>query len=128
MKKTINSQEAPKPVGPYNQAVQVDKFLFISGQLPIDPKVGKIMTTDIVTQTHQVMENIKAILAAADYSVSNIVQTTVYLSLMTNFEEFNMEYAKYFDSEYPARATAACELKTGALIEISAVAYKEQRD
>jgi 2-iminobutanoate/2-iminopropanoate deaminase len=128
MTKTIHSQEAPQPIGPYSQAVQADKFLFISGQLPINPKVGKIVATDIVTQTRQVMENIRAILAAANYSVSNIIQTTVYLSSMANFEEFNREYAKHFTAAYPARATVACELKTGALIEISAVAYKGQRD
>jgi 2-iminobutanoate/2-iminopropanoate deaminase len=124
MKKTIHSQEAPKPIGPYSQAVQADKFLFISGQLPVDPKVGKIVAADITQQTRQVLENIKAILAVADYSVSDIVQTTVYLSTMAQFEEFNQEYAKHFTSEYPARATVACDLKTGALVEISAVAYK----
>jgi 2-iminobutanoate/2-iminopropanoate deaminase len=124
MKKTIHSQEDPKPIGPYSQAVQTDKFLFISGQLPVDPKAGKIVTADIAGQTRQVLENIKAILSAADYSVSDIVQTTVYLSSMAQFEEFNQEYAKHFTSEYPARATVACDLKTGALVEISAVAYK----
>ncbi len=124
MKKTIHSQEAPQPIGPYSQAVQTDKFLFISGQLPIDTKTGKIVASDIATQTRQVLENIKAILAAADYSVNNIVQTTVYLTAMTHFEEFNREYAKHFTTEYPARATVACDLKTGALVEISAVAYR----
>jgi 2-iminobutanoate/2-iminopropanoate deaminase len=124
MKKTIHSQEVPQPIGPYSQAVQADKFLFISGQLPIDPKVGEIIAIDIATQTRQVMENIKAILAAADYSINDIVQTTVYLSLMAHFEEFNREYAKHFLTGFPARVTVACELKTGALIEISAVAYK----
>jgi 2-iminobutanoate/2-iminopropanoate deaminase len=128
MKKIIHNQKAPHPIGPYSQAVQADKFLFISGQLPIDPKVGKIETTDIASQTRQVMENIKAILAAADYSANDIVQTTVYLSSMASFEEFNREYAKHFTAEYPARATVACELKKGALVEISAVAHKEQRD
>jgi 2-iminobutanoate/2-iminopropanoate deaminase len=124
MKRIVHSIEAPKPVGPYSQAVQADRFLFISGQLPIDPKIGKIVATDITAQTRQVLENIKIILAAADYSVGDIVQTTVYLSSMTSFEEFNREYAKHFTVNYPARATVACELKTGALIEISAVAYK----
>ena len=71
------------------------------------------------------MENIKAILQAADYSLKDIVQTTVYLSSMTHFEGFNHEYAKYFQADYPARATVACELKAGALVEVSAVAYKE---
>ncbi len=71
------------------------------------------------------MENIKAILDAADYTLKDVTQTTVYLASMALFEEFNREYAKYFIDQYPARATVACELKAGALVEISAIAYKE---
>jgi 2-iminobutanoate/2-iminopropanoate deaminase len=125
MKKTILNPKAPKPIGPYNQAVQAGKFLFISGQLAIDAKQSKIVTSDITTQTHQVIENIKAILEAANYGWEDVVSTTVYLASMALFEEFNHEYAKHFSSDFPARATIACELKTGALVEISAVAYKE---
>ena len=125
MKKLILSQKAPKPVGPYSQAVQVDKFLFISGQLAIDPKQGKIVATDIKTQTQQVIENIKAIVEAANFSLEDIVQTTVYLSSMDLFEEFNREYAKYFNGAYPSRVTIGCELKSDALLEIAAIAYKE---
>jgi 2-iminobutanoate/2-iminopropanoate deaminase len=125
MKKIILSPNAPKPIGPYNQAVQAGKFLFVSGQLAIDPKQGKIAATDIIAQTRQVMENIKAILSSADYALNDIVQTTVYLSSMTLFEEFNHEYAKYFDGDFPSRATVASELKTGALVEVSIVAYKD---
>ncbi len=128
MKKIIQTTEAPKPVGPYSQAVQAGDFLFISGQLPIDPKVGKIAATDIAGQTRQVMENVKAILSAADYTLSEIVQTTIYLTSMADFEEFNREYAKYFTAQYPARATVACLLKAGALLEVAAVAYKAHRD
>jgi len=125
MKKVVLSQNAPKPIGPYNQAVQAGKFLFVSGQLAIDPKEGKINAQTITLQTHQVMENIKAILEAADYSLKDVVQSTVYLSSMLLFEEFNREYAKYFEAEFPARATVGSELKAGALVEVSVVAYKD---
>ncbi len=125
MKKTILSQNAPKPIGPYNQAVQAGKFLFVSGQLAIDPKEGKIVAPDVTLQTRQVMENIKAILEAAGYSLKDIVQSTVYLASMGLFDDFNREYAKYFDGDYPARATVGCELKAGALVEVSVVAYKD---
>ena len=125
MKKTILNPNAPRPIGPYSQAVQADKFLFISGQLAIDAKQSKIVANDITTQTRRVMDNIKAILEAADYDLENVVSTTVYLASMSLFEEFNHEYAKFFSDDFPARATVACELKAGALVEISAVAYKE---
>jgi 2-iminobutanoate/2-iminopropanoate deaminase len=125
MKKTILNPNAPKPVGPYSQAVQAGKFLFVSGQLAFDPKQSKIVSTDIAAQTIQVMENIRAILEAADYKITDVVSTTVYLASMKLFEEFNHEYAKFFSGDFPARATVACELKAGALVELSVVAYKE---
>ncbi len=99
MKKIVLSQNAPKPIGPYNQAVQAGNFLFVSGQLAIDPKEGKIVAEDIALQTRQVMENIKAILEAAGYSLKDVVQSTVYLSSMALFDEFNREYAKYFEAD-----------------------------
>ncbi len=123
--KPILTANAPKPLGPYSQAVQAGKYLFISGQLAVEPKDGKLLEADIVVQTRQVMENIAAILEAADYNIGNVVQTTVYLSSMALFADFNREYSKYFQINAPARATVACELKAGALIEVSAVAYKE---
>ena len=125
MKKVVLSENAPKPLGPYSQAVQAAKLLFVSGQLAIDPAKGKIVAKDITEQTRQVMENIKAILEAAGYSLKDVVQSNVYLSSMTLFDEFNREYAKYFESEFPARATAGIELKSDALIEVSVVAYKD---
>jgi 2-iminobutanoate/2-iminopropanoate deaminase len=124
MKETVLSTKAPKPVGPYSQGVMADKFLFVSGQLPIDLKQGKIVAVDIESQTKQVMENIKAILEAAGYEMKDVVSTTAYLSFMTLFDQFNAEYAKFFEGEFPARATVACELKAGALVEVSAVAYR----
>src|SRR5665647_23573 len=125
MKKFVLTSNAPKPIGPYNQAVQAGNFLFISGQLAIDPKEGKIIVENIQLQTMQVMENIKAILEAASYSLKDVIQSTVYLSSMALFNEFNCEYAKYFESDYPARATVGIELKPGALIEISVIAFKD---
>jgi 2-iminobutanoate/2-iminopropanoate deaminase len=125
MKKIVLSHNAPKPLGPYSQAVQASKLLFVSGQLAIDPAEGKIVARDVTLQTRQVMENIKAILEAAGYSLKDVVQSTVYLSSMTLFDEFNREYAKYFESEFPARATVGIELKSGALVEVSVVAYKD---
>jgi len=125
MKKTVNTEGAPKPLGPYSQAVRAGKLLFISGQLPIDPKEGKITARDITGQTVQVMENIKAIMQTAGYDFSEVVQTNVYLSSMALFSEFNSAYAKYFNKDFPARATVGTQLAAGVLIEISMVAYKE---
>ena len=125
MKKVVLTQKAPKPIGPYNQAVQAGNFLFVSGQLAIDPKDDKLVVENIMLQTHQVLENIKAILEAAGYCLKDIVQSTVYLSSISLFEEFNREYAKYFESDFPARATVGAELKSGALVEVSVIAYKD---
>ena len=125
MKKAVLSQNAPKPIGPYNQAVQAGNFLFVSGQLAIDLKDGKLIVENIRLQTHLIMENIKAILEAAGYSLKDVVQSTVYLSSMTLFDEFNREYAKFFDGDFPARSLVGSELKRGALVEVSVVAYKD---
>jgi 2-iminobutanoate/2-iminopropanoate deaminase len=125
MKTIINTINAPKPVGPYSQAVKAGKFLFISGQLAIDPKEGKILAPDIKAQTARIMENIKAILEVADFDLVDVVQTSIYLSSMTLLSDFNNTYAKYFDNNFPARATVGIQLMPGALVEISAVAYKE---
>jgi 2-iminobutanoate/2-iminopropanoate deaminase len=125
MKKAVFTPKAPKPIGPYNQAVQECNFLFVSGQLAIDPKEGKLIIENIKLQTRQVMENIKAILEVAGFSLKDVVQSTVYLSSMLLFEEFNLEYAKYFENDFPSRATVGVELKLGALVEVSVVAYKD---
>ena len=125
MKKIVHTENAPKPAGSYNQAVQAGKFLFVSGQLAIDPKEGKIVATDIKGQTARVMKNIKAVLQVAGYQLSHVVQVNVYLASMKLFSEFNTEYAKYFSKDFPARATVGVELVPNALVEISAVAYKE---
>jgi 2-iminobutanoate/2-iminopropanoate deaminase len=125
MKQPIFTDKAPKPIGPYNQAVRAGNFLFVSGQLAIDPKQGKIVADSITLQTRQVMENIGAILQAAGYSLKDLVQTTVYLSSLSLFDEFNAEYSKFFAGDFPSRSTIGSELKADAFVEISAVAYKE---
>jgi 2-iminobutanoate/2-iminopropanoate deaminase len=112
-------------MGPYSQGVKAGKFLFVSGQVAIDPKKGRIVAGDIKAQTIQVMENIKAILQADGYDFNNVVQSNVYLSSMKLFTEFNEEYAKYFVKDFPARATAGIALMPSALVEISVIAYKE---
>jgi 2-iminobutanoate/2-iminopropanoate deaminase len=125
MKQVIKTENAPKPVGPYSQAIKADKFLFVSGQVAINPEEGKIVANSIREQTIQVMENIKAILQAAEYSFNDVIQSNVYLSSMKLFSKFNDEYAKYFDKEFPTRATIGIELMPSALVEISVIAYKE---
>ena len=125
MRKVIHTENAPKPAGPYSQGIKVAKFLFISGQIAIDPTQGKIVATNITEQTKTAMENIKAILEKADYNFTHVIQSNVYLSSMALFSEFNKEYAKYFDKEPPTRATVGIELMQGALVEISMIAYKE---
>jgi 2-iminobutanoate/2-iminopropanoate deaminase len=96
MKKVIQTENAPEPVGPYSQTVKVDKFLFVSGQVAIDHREGRIVANGIREQTARVMENIKAILQAAGYNLSDVVQSNVYLSSMALFSEFNTEYARVF--------------------------------
>jgi 2-iminobutanoate/2-iminopropanoate deaminase len=125
MKKVIQTENAPAPVGPYSQGIKVDNFLFVSGQVAIDPEKGRIVAKGIRQQTSRVMKNIKAILQAAGYSLSDVVQSNVYLSSMALFSEFNDEYAKYFDKSFPTRATVGIELMPGALVEISVIAHKD---
>jgi len=124
MKKVIQTENAPEPLGPYSQALQAGKFLFVSGQVAIDPEEGRIVATSITEQTARVMENIKAILQAASYNLSDVVQSNVYLSSIALFSEFNNEYGRYFEKVFPTRATVGIELMPDALVEISVVAYK----
>jgi 2-iminobutanoate/2-iminopropanoate deaminase len=125
MKNSVSINNAPKPAGPYSQAIRASRFLFVSGQLAIDPKENRITSSNIKDQTNRVMANIKAILQPAGYSLTDIIQANVYLSSMALFKEFNAEYAKYFDKNPPARATVGAELLPNALVEISIIAYKE---
>lgn len=125
MKQIINTSNAPAAIGPYSQAVLANGLLFISGQLPINPAIGKIESTEITSQTEQVLANISAILSEAGYSFSDVVKSTVFLSDISNFAGMNEVYKKYYQSECPARsAFAVKDLPLGALVEIETIAAK----
>lgn len=125
MKKVINSPKAPKAIGPYSQAIEVNGFLYISGQLPVDVNTGKIVEGGIQAQTGQSLKNIGYILEEAGMNYSNVVKTTCLLSDIANFAAMNEVYAKYFTSECPARAAFAVkDLPMGAMVEIEVVAVK----
>jgi len=126
MKEAIFTHQAPKPVGPYSQAVRIGPFVFVSGQIPIDPASGEMVGPDIIHQTHQVLRNIKNILEQAGYSMNEIVKTTVYLADMNDFTQVNEVYSSYFSEPFPARAAFQVgKLPLGARIEIECIAYKE---
>jgi 2-iminobutanoate/2-iminopropanoate deaminase len=105
MKTVINTPKAPAPIGPYSQAVIAGNFLFVSGQIPMKPDTGELVTGDIKTETTQVMENIKAILVEAGVDFSDIVKTSIFLKDMQNFPHVNEVYGTYFSDNFPARET-----------------------
>lgn len=125
MKKIIHTDNAPKAVGPYSQAVAMGDFLFCSGQISIDPKTNEVFTGDIKTQTEMVMKNVEAVLAANDMSFSNIVKTTIFITNMNDFAVVNEVYAKAFESAPPARSTVAVAgLPKGVNVEIEVIAHR----
>ena len=125
MKKVINTTDAPEPIGPYSQAIVADKFIFVSGQIPLHPFTGELVTDNIVSATHLVMENIGAILAGAKADFSNIVKTTIFLTNLADFAEVNEVYGTYFTDNFPARETVqVAALPKGVTIEISVIAIK----
>ena len=122
MKEEIKTSGAPGAIGPYSQAVKSGNLIFVSGQLPIDPKTGEI-PSDIKAQTRYSIENIKAILEEAGASLDNVLKSTCYLADMSYFVPMNEVYAEYFKAPYPARAAFAVkELPKQALVEIEVVA------
>ncbi|OIP83889.1 MAG: reactive intermediate/imine deaminase [Porphyromonadaceae bacterium CG2_30_38_12] len=125
MKRIINTTLAPAAIGPYSQAVEVNGTLYISGQLAINPAIGKIEAQDIHNQTEQVFANIQAILKEAGYDFNDVVKSTVFLSDIANFAAMNDVYKKYYVSQCPARsAFAVKDLPLGALVEIETIAAK----
>jgi 2-iminobutanoate/2-iminopropanoate deaminase len=125
MKKVIFTENAPKAIGPYSQAIETNGMLFISGQVPIDPATGKIVEGGIREQTEQVMKNIQSILEAAGYALQDVVKSTCLLSDMDNFASMNEVYGKYYPENSPARAAyGVVRLPLGALIEIETIASK----
>ena len=125
MNTPIHTPNAPAAIGPYSQAVQAGSMLFVSGQIPIDPATGAFAGEDIVTQTRQSLTNIQNILAAAGYSMNDVVKTTVLLADIADFVAMNEVYAQFFVENKPARAAFAVkDLPRGALVEIEAIACK----
>ena len=119
----IKSSAAPAAIGPYSQAVQAGGTVYVSGQLPIDPKTGEFPGADIKAQTRQSLENVKAILAAAGATMANVAKTTVLLADIADFAAMNEVYGEYFAAPYPARAAfQVAALPKGARVEIEAVA------
>ena len=125
MKKVISTTKAPKAIGPYSQAIEINGMLFISGQIPINPDSGNIVDGDIKKQTEQVLKNILSILEHSGYTLNNVVKTTCLLSDMSYFKAMNEVYSTYFTNNPPARAAFAVkELPLNVMIEIDAIAVK----
>ncbi|MDD4991067.1 MAG: RidA family protein [Paludibacter sp.] len=125
MKKIINTVNAPAAIGPYSQAVEANGTLYISGQIPINPAVGKIEATDITAQTEQVFANINAILTEAGYTFADVVKSTVFIADIADFAAMNEVYKKHYQTECPARSAFAVKaLPLGALVEIETIAVK----
>jgi len=124
MKKIIKTENAPKPIGPYNQAVIAGNYMFISGQIALNPKNGELITGEIKKETTQVMENLKAILSEASLTFENVVKTTIFLSDMNDFSSVNEIYGSYLNnSTAPARETVqVSKLPVGVNVEISMIA------
>ncbi|WP_396634884.1 RidA family protein [Maribacter sp. R86514] len=126
MKKIINTNNAPAPIGPYNQATLSNGTLYISGQIPLNPKSGELVSGDIKLETKQSMENLKAILTEAEMTFENVVKSSIFLSDMNQFTEVNEVYASYFNAETaPARETVeVANLPKFVNVEISMIAVK----
>ncbi len=125
MNKVINSENAPKAIGPYSQAIEANGMLFISGQIPVNPATGKIVE-GIEAQTKQVMENIGAILTEAGYTFKDVIKSTCLLSDMANFKTMNEIYGEYYKENPPARAAFAVkELPLSVMVEIETIAVKQ---
>ena len=123
----ISTQLAPEAIGPYSQAVRVGDFLFLSGQIPIDPETGEILTDDIGAQTEQVLDNLGAVLAEADMRYGDIVHCSVFLANLDDFSTMNEVYARYFPEDPPSRATVeVSRLPRDVRVEISAIAVKSR--
>jgi 2-iminobutanoate/2-iminopropanoate deaminase len=123
MKDIVTTDRGPKPIGPYSQAIKANGFLFMSGQVALDPKTGDLIGSDVRQQTERVMENIKGILEAAGSNLHHVVKTTVFLKDMNDFPAMNEVYGRYFSAAPPARSTVqVARLPKDALVEIEVVA------
>jgi 2-iminobutanoate/2-iminopropanoate deaminase len=125
MKKVIETSAAPAPVGPYSQALQVDGTLYCSGQIPIVPETGVVLTGDITEQARQVMKNAEAVLKSADYSWDDVIKSTIFLTDLADFNAVNEVYASYLQAPYPARSCVqVAALPKGVNVEIELLARK----
>jgi 2-iminobutanoate/2-iminopropanoate deaminase len=123
MKEIIYTEKAPKPIGPYSQAVKIGNLIFVSGQIPLDPKSNNVVNGGIKEQTAQVLENIKAILEASGSGLNKVLMSFVYLKNMNDFQGFNEVYSMYFKDNPPARVTVeVSKLPKDVLIEIAVIA------
>jgi len=123
MKDIVLTDRAPKPIGPYSQAVKSNGFVFVSGQVALDPKTNEFVGSDVRQQTERVLENLKAILEASGVSLNQVVKTTVFLKDMNDFTAMNEVYTRYFIAAPPARSTVqAARLPKDALVEIDLIA------
>lgn len=124
MRKKVESAKAPAAIGPYSQAIEAGAFLFLSGQIGINPETGELQE-GVEAQARQIMENIRAVLEAAGLSFDHVVKTTIYLADIADFAKVNEIYGSYFREPYPARSTVAvAALPKGALVEIEVIARK----
>lgn len=122
-KKIIFTENAPTPIGPYSQAVQMGDLLFCSGQIPLDPKTGAVVSSDVSEQAQQVMKNLQAVLVAAGYDWGSVVKTTIFLKSMNDFPKVNEVYSTYFKAHPPARSTIeVARLPKDVLVEIEMMA------
>jgi 2-iminobutanoate/2-iminopropanoate deaminase len=127
MKKVISTDLAPKAIGPYSQGIIVGDLVFLSGQIPVDPDTGEIVTGEdpIVAQTHQSMKNVKSILESQGLNFNNVIKSTVFITNMDDFPKVNEVYAQYFGETYPARSCVqVAKLPKGALVEVEVIAHK----
>ena len=123
MKEIICTKAAPEAIGPYSQAVKKGNLLFCSGQIALDPETGEMVNGGAKTQAMRAMENLKAVIESAGYTMSDVVKTTIYLKDLSAFGEVNEVYASFFSKDYPARVTVeVAGLPKGALVEIDAIA------
>ena len=129
MKKPISTSEAPGAIGPYSQGIRSGRFLFCSGQIPLDPKSGEIVSGDIATQTRRVMENIRGLLSAEGLTFEHIVKTTIFLTDLGDFQTVNETYGSFFNQHPPARSTVQVSaLPRGANVEIEVIAAAADAD
>jgi len=119
----VHTPHAPKPIGPYSQAIQSGAELYCSGQIPLDPATGEMVTGDVTAQAERVLENLSAVLCAAGYELGSVVKTTIYLVDMDDFAAVNAVYDRYFGATKPARSTVAVKaLPRGSRVEIDCIA------